>query len=419
MTDFAKIDYFSDLSLIRDPHPFFRHLRSIGPVATLPTFGVVAVTGYDEGIEVLRNHDVFSSINSATGPIPPLPFKPEGNDITGQIEAHRGDMAFGAMLVAQDPPVHTRTRRLLMGLLTPKRFRENEEFLSGLADRMIQGFIDRGSIEVVSDYAHPFATYAIADLLGMPEEALEGVLSHIGNLPGQIGGEEMTNNPLEGLAARFYGYIAERRAAPRDDVMTILAQTTHADGELPDIAEVVGLAALLFGAGQDTTVRLITAAFKTLADDPALQGRIREDRSLIPDFIEEVLRMDGPTKSHFRMAKKHVQVGEMAVAPGTTVMLIPSAMNRDPRKFDDPEKFQLGRQNVRSHLAFGYGAHGCLGAPLARAEAKLTIEKLLDQTSEIRIDESVHGPSGSRRYDYEPNYTQRALRNLHITFTKA
>ncbi len=418
VTSFAEIDYFSDLSLIPDPHPFFRHLRSIGPVAVLPTHGVVAVTGYDEGIEVLRNSDVFSSINSATGPIPPLPFVPTGDDIGGQIAAHRGQMAFGSMLVAQDPPVHTKTRRLLMGLLTPKRFRENEEFLNGLADRMIAGFIDRGGIEVVADYAHPFATYAIADLLGMPDEALEGVLSHVGNLPGQIGGMEMANNPLEGLAARFYGYIAERRAAPRDDVMTILAQATHSDGELPDIVEIVSLAALLFGAGQDTTVRLITAAFKTLAENQELQTQVRQDRNLIPEFIEEVLRLDGPTKSHFRMAKKPARVGDLEVAPGTNIMLIPSAMNRDPRKFDDPDTFQLGRANVRSHVAFGYGPHGCLGAPLARAEAKLTIEKLLDRTTAIHINETVHGPAGARTYDYEPNYTQRALRGLHITFDK-
>lgn len=418
MTDFKSIDYFSDLSLISDPHPFFRHLRTKGPVTILPTYGVVAVTGYDEGVEVLRNHEVFSSINSATGPIPPLPFTPEGDDITGQIEAHRGQMAFGAMLVAQDPPVHTKTRRLLMGLLTPKRFRENEEYLTGLADRMIDGFIERAGIEVVADYAHPFATYAIADLLGLPEEALGEVLTHVGKLPGQIGAEEMENNPLEGLAGRFYGYIAERRAAPRDDVMTILAQTTYADGELPDIVEIVSLAALIFGAGQDTTVRLIAAAFKTMAEDQALQDRIRTDRSLIPDFIEEVLRMDGPTKSHFRMVKKPTKIGDIKVAPGTTVMLNPSAMNRDPRKFDEPDTFQLGRSNVRSHLAFGYGVHGCIGAPLARAETKLTIEKLLNRTSGIRIDEAVHGPADARNYDYEPNYTQRALRNLHIIFEK-
>src|SRR5215469_10713350 len=116
MADLETIDYFSELGLIPDPHPFFRHLRALGPVTHLPTYGVVAVTGYEEGAEVLRNHEVFSSINSATGPLPPLPFEPEGDDITAQIEAHRGRMAFGAMLVAQDPPVHAKSRRLLSGL---------------------------------------------------------------------------------------------------------------------------------------------------------------------------------------------------------------------------------------------------------------------------------------------------------------
>ncbi|HEX7853270.1 MAG TPA: cytochrome P450 [Sphingobium sp.] len=366
----------------------------------------------------MRNHAQFSSINTATGPLPPLPFEPHGEDITELLEMHRGEMAYGAMLVAQDPPVHTRSRRLLAGLLTPKRFRENETYLSGLADRMIDGFLDHGRIEVIGDYAHPFATYAIADLLGMPEEALAEVLAHVGNLPGQIGGEPQSNNPLENLAGRFYDYIAERRAAPRDDVMTILAQTTHSDGTLPDILEIVSLAALLFGAGQDTTVRLIAAAIMTLAETPELQQILREDSSLIPAFNEEVLRMNGPTKSFFRMAKQPVRVGNLDVAPGTTIMLIPTAMNRDPRKFDDPDTFQLDRANVRNHLAFGYGVHACIGAPLARAEAKLTIEKLLARVKNIRLAESEHGPHGARRFDYEPNYTQRALRNLHVTFDK-
>ena len=419
MNDFAHLDYFSSLDLIRDPHPYFDYLRAIGPVVRLPAYDVVAVTGWAEGYEVERNNALFSSINSATGPLPPLPFVPEGDDITAQIEAHRSQMPYGEMLVAQDQPAHTRARRLLNGLLTPKRFRENAEYLSGLADRMIDGFIDRSSIEVIADYAHPFATYAIADLLGLPEEALSEVLQSCGRLPGQIGIEETQSNPLEALAGRFYGYLAERRVNPQDDVMTILAQATHADGSLPDIGEVVSLAALLFGAGQDTTVRLIAAMLKVLGNDQPLQAQIRADPGLIPLFIEEVLRLDGPTKSHFRLAKQRAMVGDMEVEPGTTIMLIPSAMNRDPRKFDDPNTYRLDRANVRDHMSFGRGIHGCIGAPLARAEAKLTLEKLLDRTTNIRIDEDRHGAAGARSYDYEPNYTQRALRNLHIKFDKA
>lgn len=419
MVNFDEVDFFTDLNLIRSPHGFFEHLRAKGPVAPLPTHGVIGITGYDEGFEVYRNHDTFSSIVTATGPIPPLPFVPDPIDISAQLDQHRAHMPYGAMLVAQDPPDHTRSRMLLMGLLTPKRFRENEEYLFGLADRLIDRFIDKGGIEVIADYSHPFASLAIADLLGMPEEDSADVLAVIGaGLPGQIGEAPQATNPLATLAMKFYGYMEERRRAPRDDVMTILAQAKYQNGELPDIAEIVSLAALLFGAGQDTTVRLIAAMLKTLGENPALQQQVRDDRTLIPEFVEEVLRLDGPTKAVFRVARRQAKVGDVDVAPGTIIMLAQAAMNRDPRKFEEPNNFQFGRKNLREHVAFGRGVHACIGAPLARAEATLTLDRLLNRIRNIRINEAEHGPLGARSYDYEPNYTQRSLRSLHIEFDK-
>lgn len=420
MSNFDTIDFFSDLSLIDDPYPFFRHLWAKGPVVELPTHGVVAVLGHEEGFEVMRNHEDFSSVVSATGPIPPIPFAVEGDDISADIEAHRSTMPFASMLVTQDPPSHTATRRLLNGLLTPKRFRENEEFLYGLADRKIDEFIDRGRLEVISGFGHPFATLAIADLMGMPEEAVAPALAGCGRMPGVIGDpKEMEHNPIEALAMVFYGMLAERRENPAADVMSILAQATNADGSLPDLDEVVGLAAVLFGAGQDSTVRLIAGTLKRIAEHQDLQAQLRADPGLIPQFIEEVLRLDGSTKGTFRLAKRRTRIGDVTVEPGTVIQVMFSAINRDPRVFDQPDEFQLHRGNVRKHMAFGAGVHGCIGAPLARAEARLTAAKLLARTASIRIDEDVHGPEGARRYDYQPNYTQRALSSLNIVFDKA
>lgn len=419
MGSIDHIDYFTDLSLIDDPYPFFRALREKGEVVELPTHGVLAVIGHPEGFDVLRRHEDFSSITTASGPIPPLPFEPEGDDISAQIEAHRPTMPFAGMLVAQDPPQHTRTRRLLGGLLTPKRFRENEEFLDTLADRKIDAFIDDGRLEVITGYAHPFATLAIADLLGMPEEAVAPALDGCGRMPGLIGNPEMENNPIEQLAGVFYGMLAERRANPQGDIMSVLAQSTHADGTLPDLGEIVALAALLFGAGQDSTVRLIAATVKRLAEHPDHQEEVLANPGLVAQFIEEVLRLDSSTKSFFRLAKRRTQIGDVDVAAGTHVMVTLSAMNRDPRVFDNPDEFQLHRENVRSHTSFGGGIHGCIGAPLARAEARLTVEKLLRRTRNIRLDETVHGPANARRFNYQPNYTQRALSSLNITFEKA
>jgi cytochrome P450 len=419
MSDYSGLDYFNDVSLVNDPHPYFEYLHSMGPAVKLPKHNVVAVTGYDEGVAVLMDHDAFSSINSATGPLPPLPFKPEGDDITEQIRRFRGEMSFGAMLVTQDPPEHTRSRSLLMGLLTPNRLQENEQFIHIAAERKIAEFIDRSRFEAVSEFARPVATLTIADLLGVPEADHQEFCALFGQLPGQIGGDVMENNPMTKVAMHFYRYIEDRRREPRNDVMTRLAQAKYRDGELPDITEIVSHAAVLFGAGQDTTVRLMAAMLRTLGENPELQRQVREDRNRIPDFVEEVLRLDGPVKAHFRLATRQAKVGDVDVAPGTTVMLVQSAMSRDPRRFEAPNEFHLDRKNRQTQLAFGRGIHNCVGAPLARKEAKLALEHLFNRIADIRIDETKHGPKNARRYEYEPNYTQRALCAVHIEFTKA
>jgi cytochrome P450 len=420
MSDYRDVDYFNDLSLVNDPYPYFEYLRSLGPAVHLPKHNVVAVTGYDEGVAVLMDHDTFSSINSATGPLPPLPFKPDSDDISEQIRRYRGEMSFGAMLVTQDPPEHTRSRSLLMGLLTPNRLQENEQFIHAAAERKIGDFIDQGRFEAVSEFARPMATLTIADLLGVPEEDHQAFCGFFGTLPGQIGGDEpMANNPMMQVAMHFYKYIEARRREPRNDAMTRLAQAKYPDGALPDIGEIVSHAAVLFGAGQDTTVRLIAAALRTLGESPALQRKVRDDRSLISGLVEEVLRMDGPVKAHFRLAKRHAKVGTIDVAPGTTIMLVQGAMTRDPRRFEAPNEFRLDRKNMQTQLAFGRGIHTCVGAPLARKEARLALEHLFDRTTEFRIDEARHGPKNARHYEYEPNYTQRALCAVHIEFSKA
>lgn len=416
VTNFEHVDFFEALELIDDPYPYFDYLRSKGPAVFLPKHNVVAVTGYKEGCEVLRDPKTFSSINSATGPIPPLPFKPDGDDITDQLNKFRQEMPFGSMLVTQDPPDHTRSRSLLTRLFTPQRLKQNEEFIEIIADRLTQNFISSGSFEAVSDYAHPMATLTIADLLGVPKGDHEKFLPLFGPLPGQIGGDvDLENNPMLEVGMHFYNYIEERRREPKQDVMTELALARFPDGELPDLAEIVGHAATIFGAGQDTTVRLIVAMLKNVAENPELQNQLRNDFTLIPAFTEEVLRLDGPTKAHFRMTKTAAKVGDLEVAPGTTVMLMQSAMRRDPTVFENPNELRLDRKNnMQAQLAFGKGIHMCLGAPLARAEAKIALRTIFNRTSSIAIDESRHGPSHNRHFEYEKNYTQRALCAVHL-----
>jgi cytochrome P450 len=144
---------------------------------------------------------------------------------------------------------------------------------------------------------------------------------------------------------------------------------------------------------------------------------LRDDRDRIPDFVEECLRFESPVKGDFRLAREATTVGGVDIPAGTTVMVVNGAANRDPRRFEDPTEFQVDRPNAREHLTFGRGVHACPGGPLARAEARVSVERLLARLGEITISEAHHGPAGARRYEYAPTYILRGLTRLHLEFT--
>jgi cytochrome P450 len=420
MISLDEIDFFSDSSLLPDPHPFFDHLRGKGPVTRIQPYDVVAVTGYDEGMAIFRDDEHFSTVNAACGPLPPLPFVPEGDDITEQIEAHRHLIPAGTTIMTTDPPNHARMKSLLMGIITPKRLMENEAFLWKLADERIDGFLDRGSVELVGEFAKPFTTSAIADLLGVPREDHPLLVNRDKPPVAQIGvGGQGGGNPFETLVGYFDDYVRDRRKNPRQDVMSELAAVRYADGGIPEVDDVVAVATFLFAAGEDTTTRVISAAMRILAEDPQMQARLRADRSLIPEFVEETLRLQGTVRSDFRLVKRPTRIGDLDVRPGQVVMLLIGALNRDPKRFDAPNDFKLGRKNLRDHVAFGRGIHTCAGAPLARAEVKVSLQRFFDRTSDFRIDEAKHGRVGERRYEYIPTYLLQGLNKLHLTFDKA
>jgi len=200
-------------------------------------------------------------------------------------------------------------------------------------------------------------------------------------------------------------------------VLTGVASATFPDGRTPEVMDAVRVAANLFAAGGETTVRLLSTAAMLLAEDQALQTRIREDRSLVPNFVEECLRYESPVRGDFRLSKVPVTVEGVDLPAGTTVMLVNAAANRDPAKFPDPDVFDPTRDNARSHVTFGRGVHTCPGAPLARAEAVIGINRLLDRTGTITIDEEHHGPPDDRQYRYVPTFILRGLTKLHIRFT--
>ena len=419
VSDWKTTDYFFDESLVEDPYPYFETLRAECPVLPLPHLGVVAITGYDEASEVYRDPDTFSSCNSVIGPFAQFPVPLEGDDISHILEAHRDQIPMHEHMVTMDPPEHSRERALLMRLITPKRLKDNEAFMWRLADHLLDELLPAGRCEFITAYTQPFAMLAVADLLGVPEEDHQRFREGFGlsRSPGAVGkGEEgsVGENPLAWLDEWFAAYIEDRRRAPRKDVLTDLALATYPDGTTPDVTSVVRTSTFLFAAGQETTARLLAAALKQLGEHPELQDQLRADPELIPGFLEEVLRVESPVKTDFRMTKRTTQVAGVDIAAGTPVMLLNGAANRDPRRFDCPADFRVDRENAQSHLAFGRGVHSCPGGPLARAEGRISIERILARTRDIRLAEEHHGPPGDRHFAYEPTWILRGLSALHL-----
>ena len=440
-TDYAAADYYTDTSLVADPHAYFHFLREQGPVTRLPHRNVVAITGYDEAVQVMLDTEHFSSINAVTGPIPGLPFEPEGDDISEQLEAHRHKIAFADQVVTVDGQRHLDLRSVMATLFTPSRLKALEPSLASTADALIDEFIKDGKVDLPRQYGCPYATLMIADLLGIPPEGRKRFREVIDNaVPAPVdpdGQMSFQDNPLIKIGKDIFKYIAKRRLLNQplirpiaralgltgkttemgtEDILTELALAKFPDGSAPTLTDLTGLGAFLFGAGQDTTNRLLANAFRVLAEQPDLQVELRANPARIPDFIEELLRFDGSVKSGGRMCKKTVTIGGVEIKAGTTLLLTHMGANRDPRRFENPDKFDINRKKAKEHLAFGRGAHTCIGSPLARSEVRVSIERLLARLDNIRLSEAHHGPPDARRFDYENTYILRAMKELHLEF---
>jgi cytochrome P450 len=407
-------DFFTDPEILQDPTPYYAALRERGPVWREPHHGVFIVSGMEEVLDVYADLERFSAIVAALGPLVKLPKPAEGESWAELIERRRSEIPMGDQLMSLDPPRHTRQRALAGRLFTPNRLKENEEFMWTLADGLIDEFAGRGEMEFCRAYARPFTLLVVADLLGVPREDhktfrgwLRGDKGNVGDPEGEHGGDRVFAN----LSPYFTRYIEERRASPGTDVMSQLASVRFPDGELPEVMDVVRLATVFFAAGQETTARLLAAGMRVLAEQPALADELRSQPSGIPNFVEECLRLEGPIKSTFRLALRDANIAGVEVPAGSIVMGSVGATNRDPRVFDDPDRFDPKRRNARRNIAFGHGEHFCPGASLARAEVRISFERLLARLDDFRLVD----PSALR---YAPTYIIRGLEELPLRFRR-
>jgi cytochrome P450 family 144 len=371
------LDLFDD-RFVQDPYPLYEHMLAEGPVHPVGDSGFYAVCGWDAVNDVITRPEDFSSNLTATmtyqdGKIGAFPMGELGADIQA--------------LATADDPAHAAHRKLLVPQLAARRINALEPFVNATADRLWNAGVRGGSIEWMSAMANRLPMMIVTRLIGVPDVDSEQVMrwgyASTQVVEGLVGQEQLT---AAGIAMmELAGYINEHfeRAAadPRDDLLSVLAMAC-ATGELANITA-MNMMMTLFSAGGESTASLIGSAAHILACHPDVQHQVRKNSDLLGVFLEEVLRYEPPFRGHYRHVVDDTRLCGMELSAGSRLVLLWGAANRDPSHFEDPNAFRLDRPDGKGHISFGKGAHFCVGAALARLEARIVIGELLERTTQI------------------------------------
>jgi cytochrome P450 len=351
-----------DPAIIVDPYPVYRELRDEAPVYWSAEARSWVLSRYDDVSAALTDPTTYSSA-SGVYPTPP------GVDMTE---------LFLPMLVMSDPPRHTQLRQLVSRAFTPRRIGGLDSTVHAVAHELLDQIPSSGSWDFVSGFSGPLPAIVIADMLGVPREdrdrfrAWSTTLVQSNPMLGEVGtGMEAAAS----LYDYFGSFLAERRAHPKDDLMTALVQA-EVEGEHLSEEELLGFCFLLLVAGHETTTNLLSNGVALLADHPEIRDQLRADPDLVPLAVEELLRYDSPVQGIGRTLTREVELYGQQMKPGESVLLLFGSANRDDRAFPDAEVFDISR-SPEPHVALGRGIHFCLGAALARMEARIALDALL------------------------------------------
>ena len=352
-----------------DPYPTYRALRENEPVKRLPN-GSYFLTRYDDLVSAYKNTKLFSSDKRRE-------FGPKYGDSL-LFEHHTTSLVFN------DPPAHTRVRRLITGALSPRAIAEMEPYLITLVDRLLDRLAAKVHVDLISDFAAAIPIEVIGNLLDVPHDEREPLrdwsLAILGALEPVISPEVFTrgNKAVEDFLAYLEVLVERRRAKPgnpQHDVLTRLIQGED-NGERLTAKELLHNCIFLLNAGHETTTNLIGNGLVALSGNLSQKSRLIEQPDLIKTAVEEILRFESSNQLGNRMTTEPVELGGVALPAGTPITLCIGAANRDPAQFADPENLDIGRTPNR-HLAFGTGAHQCAGMALARLEGAIAISRFL------------------------------------------
>ncbi len=351
----------------RDPYAVYAQLRAEAPVLQTP-LQFWAVSRYDDVVHVLKNPQLFSSqgMGNVGGP----------------------NSAMSRTIINTDPPDHTYLRNLVNKAFTPRMVAEMEPRIREIARDFIGRVSASGEMELVHDLAVPLPVTVIAEILGVESERREDFKrwsnAFVGNAT-VTASPESTQKDRDEFYAYFEAAVTKRRETPSDDLLSVLIAADAAEGGRLTTEEIVSFAMLLLIAGNETTTNLIGNALKALCEHPDQLAAVADSPAAIPNMVEETLRWDSPVQFLFRTTTQDVEVADVPVPKGSVVVPIYASGNRDDAKYPDAATYDITR-NTQGHLAFGLGPHFCLGAPLARLEARVAFEELFAACGDIRLN---------------------------------
>ena len=404
------------------PFPFYQALHEEAPVYEVPGLPFVIVSSYELLSEVVHDPHTYSSKTvTAFGVEPPPTDDPE-------LQKFREAAKLAAKetpdtLLSADPPHHARYRALVNKALSARRVAGMEDYCREVVTEIIDSFIDDGKVELVKQFADELPMSVIADQIGIPRTDLKEYKQRadlaIGGIETKIPPEMEKKAFLAGKEMQqfFISVAEERRQNPKDDIMTTLAtaemETDDEPRRLTD-NEILSILQQLQVAGKETTAHCLGMTMLALLENPEQMEALQNDPSLIPNMVEESLRFETPVRALFRIATKDTELGGEAIAKGQNLMLIYAAANRDNEQFPEAEKFDVGRENSRTQMAFSAGPHYCVGSALARLEIRVAYEELLSRMKNIRRD-----PDYPEEPTHTPSFILRGLSDLHLLFDKA
>jgi hypothetical protein len=391
-----------DPEVLANPYPLYHRLRTEDPVHWDPFLHAWVVTRYEDVVRVLHDFQADRT--------------PTPQQLTDMGLSHINPIA--AVMVKQmlflDPPAHTRLRSLASSAFTPSRVEVLRSHIQDIAERLIDEIADAGSMDVIADFAAPLPAIVTAEMLGVPiadHPQLKKWSAHfaemLGNFQHNPDRVTLVLQSLNDMLDYFRGTVRELRVHPREGLVNALL-TAEINGDRLTEEEVIANSIVTMVGGQETTTNLIGNGLLTLLRNPEELQRLRSDSSLIVSAVEELLRYESPSQHTGRIAPYDVELAGRKIRKRNAVIAVMGAANRDPERFPDPDKLDLARRDNR-HVAFGWAAHFCFGAPLARIEGQIAFETILRRLPSLTLPDAP--------LYWRENLGLRGLKALPVTFT--